>query len=136
MRGRAFLNDLRRLGWIGSIAYYLPRLVSVLSVGYLKIFPIAFYAQPVRTERLLGGSAETEVTVGVLSPESVPEARFGRPEGVIPERFEAGHTCIGVVKGSDLHGFMWISTGPVRERRVRCVFEPSPPGDVAWDYDI
>lgn len=136
MHGRVLLNELRRLGWVGSFAYYVPRFVSVVTAGRCKIFPIAFYAQPVRSQSLLRDSADNGITVGVLSPESVPEPSFGRPEGVIPERFESGHTCIGVIKDSDLQGFMWLSTGPVHERRVRCVFEPNPPGRAAWDYDV
>jgi hypothetical protein len=130
------LGELKRLGFIGSIAYYVPRVVSRISRGRCKIFPIAFYAQPVGTMRLVREEANTGVTVAPLSPTTLSEATFGRPEGVIAERFLSGQICIAAVKDTVLMGFIWISTGALKERLVRCEFEPFPIGAVAWDYDI
>lgn len=135
MSARSALRDLRRLGFVGSAAYYIPRAVARVSRGRCTIFPIAFYAVPVPTDELVRDTG-TGITVKALSHDSIPESKFGRPDGVVAQRFAAGHTCIGAANGSDLMGFMWISLDDVEERLVRCVFEPGPKGQVAWDYDF
>lgn len=128
--------DIRALGKLGFAFYYLDRLLRKLAFGNGHLMGMWFYMQPVAGEARARPAPNEHTTIGVVRPGEIPDAAFGRPEGVVAQRFRDGSVCIASRHDDELQGFMWLSFGPLRERLVRCDFEPAVPAATSWDYDF
>lgn len=127
---------LKRFGWLGSGFYLADRALGRVSGGRAGLFGCWFYAQPVAERARVAVATSDAWSVGPIAADRVPEGAFERPPGAVPKRFEDGSVCIAALKGDELGGFMWLHFGPLRERLVRCVFEPVPSDQACWDYDF
>jgi GNAT superfamily N-acetyltransferase len=127
---------LKELGVLGAAFYVADRALDRLSGGRAGLFGCWFYAQPVAREARVPIKANDIWQVGPVGPDRLPEEAFGRPSGAVPQRFRDGSVCVAALKGDELGGFMWLHFGPLRERLVRCVFEPLPAEEACWDYDF
>lgn len=132
----AFLNDIRRIGLLGWLAYAVDRALSSLSAGRVRLTSLWFYAQPVHLIPTVASRESDRIEVRVVAQEDIPESAYGRPPGAVPERFSQGSICIAAVNGPELAGFMWLEFESLRERLVRCDFVPTPRGKTCWDFDF
>jgi len=121
---------------LGYLFYLTERLLSRMTSGRCSLLGLWFYSQPVNSVALVPGTGDASVVIREVEAGEFPEEAFGRPTGAVPDRFRDGSVCIGAIRGSELVGFMWLHFGPLRERLVRCIFEPLPHDRVAWDYDF
>jgi len=124
------------LGRLGGTFYLIDRVLARLSRRRLRLLGYWFYMQPVAPQPRVQIKAGDAWQLGPIGPQRLPEAAFERPAGAIPARFADGSICVAAIRGDELGGFMWLKFGPVRERLVRCVFEPLPANEACWDYDF
>lgn len=124
------------MGRLGGTFYLIDRALVRLSRRRVRLRGYWFCMQPVARQARVQIKPGDAWQVGPIGPQQLPEAAFGRPSGAVPARFADGSICIAAVRGDELGGFMWLNFGPLRERLVRCVFEPLPAGEVCWDYDF
>lgn len=133
---------------LGRASYFADRALERGSGGKARLHAMWFYSQPVPPARAPAseapgttGRAGTpratgSIVVRGLRAGEIDEAAFQRPPGIVAARFRAGSECIGALRGDELLGYAWIESAAVDELLVRAVFEPSPRGRVAWDYDV
>lgn len=136
MRRPVFLDDIRRIGLTGWLAYACDHTVSSIFAGRVRFTALWFYAQPVERIPTIEPRSGDRMQIRVIEYGDVPEAAFGRPPGAIAERFEQGSICIAALKNAELAGFMWLQFDELRERLVRCNFVPTPHGKACWDFDF
>ncbi|MFO1300364.1 MAG: GNAT family N-acetyltransferase [Burkholderiaceae bacterium] len=131
-----FLDDIRRIGAIGWLAYACDRALSSVFAGRVRFTALWFYAQPVDRIPTIEPRASDRMQIRVIAHDEIPEEAFGRPPGAVSERFAHGGVCIAALKDSELAGFMWLQFDELRERLVRCDFVPRPHGKACWDFDF
>jgi len=136
MTWRAFLNDIRSIGWLGWLAYAADRALSSVSARRIRLTSLWFYAQPVCQIPTIASRETDHIEVRVVTQDDIPEAAYGRPPGAVTERFVHGSICIAATNGTELAGFMWLEFKKLRERLVRCDFVPAPCGKACWDFDF
>lgn len=132
----AFLDDIRRIGWIGWLAYAADRGLAAISAGRVRLTSLWFYAQPVKQIPAVERRESDRIEIRVVTEHEIPESAFGRPPGAVAERFAHGSICIAATNGTELAGFMWLEFDHLRERLVRCDFVPAPRGKACWDFDL
>lgn len=135
-RKSVFLDDIRRIGLTGWLAYACNHAVSSASAGRIRFTALWFYAQSVEHIPTISGHASDRIQIRVIKHGEVPDEAFRRPPGAIAERFAQGSVCIAALKDSELVGFMWLEFDELRERLVRCNFIPYPRGKTCWDFDL
>jgi len=129
--------DLRQMGFAAWSVYAVSTLVSRLSFDRVRVLALRFYAQPVAQDRLLPPRpASDPIRVTSIGRETFAAEAFERPAEAIRDRFDDGSLCIAATKGDALLGFMWLQTGVLRERLVRCRMHALPADRVAWDFDF
>ena len=116
-----------------AVEYLLRRGLSPLGA---RLHHYLLVLQPVAEGPLLPARRPSAFTIRPISEEEYRTSWFPRPESVIRARFAQGARCWVAFRRGEAVGCQWLVPGPYDEDEVRCRFVPSPPGRVAWDFDI
>lgn len=128
-------NNIIELGLLNGLLYSLNRVYEKLT-GKGLIYKYYFYVQPVAKKPLLPSRFGKKYTLLELDKNSPYLKYFDRPKHVLDTRFHNGAKCFCAVKDNIPTGFIWISLGKYQEDEVRCIFNPVPSGENAWDFDV
>lgn len=128
--------DVRRMGWAGWIMYALDRVLARCFGGRAGLHALRFYLQPVPDLPVPSNRPGDSIRIGRIERGAIDPAAFGRPLEAISDRYDDGSVCIAALKGEELVGFLWLQSGSLRERIVRCRLHANPAEWVEWDYDV
>ena len=120
-----------------TILFVLARLVAKLTRGRVRLLKYDIAAQPVPTGPLTPARRGQSIVITEGTPEQALGTSFGRPKAAIEHRLR--HTRARYVlahQDARLVGFQWFILRDCDEDEVRCVFQLSPGGRCAWDFDI
>ena len=125
---------IHEFGMWTSGLYLLDRLGSRWFTP-LRARSYRIVAQPVQPAPRLPQSRAKRFTWREIAPgdpalAALPVSRLTRAF-----RFDQGAHCLGLFRGDELAGYVWLRLGDYREDEVRVRFVPEPPGTVAWDFD-
>lgn len=126
---------LNELGAKDASLYWTDRLLEKIFGGFLRVRRYAFVCQPLRT-----GAAQragkSSLTVRQFASDDPVRARFPVPSAVIDQRIQQGSICFVAEMDGQFAGYIWLHFGPYHEDEVACVFEPTPPERICWDFDV
>lgn len=125
----------QEFGYLAGSIYCIDRLMRRIS-NHLRLYYYELMMQPVRPTPLLPKSLSRafefrEIVAGQSEIDLMP----ARPE-VLALRFRQNARCLGLFKGDELAGYVWLGFGQYEEDEVRCNFELSPRDRSSFDFDL
>lgn len=126
-------SNVRELGWKDALFYLLSRAIAVVGV---RLFRYVLVAQPVPERSLLNPRRGASMTVREVAPDDPAMEAMPLSAEVVAYRSGQGAHCLGLFRGEEMIGCLWLCLGAYDEDEVRCRFEPSPASQAAWDFDV
>jgi hypothetical protein len=121
---------------LDRLLYFLDRVLSRLSSEACRLFSYYIVAQPITRRELLPARRGASIQVREVLQGDTLLAAFGRRAEVLQQRFAQGAHCIAALRGGELLGYLWFTTGGYEEDEVHCRFVPLPERKRAWDFDV
>ena len=128
------LETLRQIGWLDTALYGLARLLERGSNGRWRLFKYRLVAQTVLPPQLSAARGRA-IDVRLIEQATHIGSGFPRDARVIAARFDQGASCLVALRGSELCGFLWWTTGAYQEDQVRARFALAS-STAAWDFDV
>jgi hypothetical protein len=132
---RRLLAPFQEFGWAAGAIYLADRALRRMSPR-CGLYCYELMAQPVPAGPLLPRRrTETLQFVEIGRGDADVERMPARPE-IKALRYEQGARCLGVRRGGDLIGYLWLGFGAYEEDEVRCTYELAEPASSAFDFDL
>jgi hypothetical protein len=132
---RKLLAPFREFGWAAGAVYIADRALRALSPR-CGLYFYELMAQPVPAGPLLPARRTAALQFVEIVRGDADVARMpARPE-VKVQRFDQGARCLGVRRGDELIGYLWLAFGRHEEDEVRCTYALAEPARSAFDFDV
>ena len=132
---RRVLAPFREFGLAAGAVYLADRALRALSPR-CGLYCYELMAQPVPAGPLLPARRTAALQFVEIGRGDADVARMpARPE-IKAQRYEQGARCLGVRRGGELIGYLWLAFGRHEEDEVRCTYELAEPARSAFDFDL
>jgi len=128
-------NLVRELGLAGTLCYVVYRLCAKTG-GLASLNCYLFVAQPVPDNSLLPPGRGRSIVVRLVDAGDPVLLSLPLDEKVLSYRARQRAICLGAFKKEEIIGCLWLCLSGYEEDEVRCRYDPEPPGQSAWDFDI
>lgn len=132
---RELRNAIQELGPVDGLAYAVDRALTRLRTG-ARLHRYYFVAQPIPETPNPRIRSRSRLDIRELEPDDPALAAMPLTPDVLRFRFAQPTVCLGAFKNESLVGYLWLCFGPYQEDEVRAVFEPTPPEQSVWDFDV
>jgi hypothetical protein len=128
-------NLVSELGLIGALCYVGYRLCAK-SGGLAALNRYLLVAQPIPDKPLLPARRGRSIVVRQVNVGDPLLLSLPLDRKVIAFRAEQGAICFAAFKDEVIVGCLWLCLAGYEEDEVRCRYNPGPPGQAAWDFDV
>jgi hypothetical protein len=126
---------VQRIGWINALLYATNWVLHHFS-PILSLHRYYVVAQPIPEQNLLPPEKGKSIVVRQIDRQDPMISRIPRSAKEIRARYDAGAICFGAFREGKLLGYLWVLFSAYREPEYRCIMNPLPTGQVAWDFDL
>lgn len=132
---RRVASPFREFGFAAGVLYVIGRLLQRAS-PHLGLYFYELMVQPVPDslvgdDRIDRGVEICRICEGDRALRLMPV----RPE-ILASRFKQGAICLGVRRGGQFVGYIWLALDAYEEDEVRCRYVPTPRGAAVFDFDL